>query len=191
MWTSSEYLNVFRWRTYICQCLCSQTQPPLLPDSVVSASRFGRVCSLMRMRLLPRSLPSLRIGLRKWGERGRECGWRFKCLLRVRGPHFASKVSYRAGAAGWGQNRNIKGEGERRLCRWGRRKAACRRGGKVAMPRGAFRFVSLDDVLANDVAHAPGGLEIEAPSYCVNVKHFSGEEEVFAGAAFQGVFVDR
>lgn len=59
------------------------------------------------------------------------------------------------------------------------------------MPRGAFCIVSLDDVLANDVAHAPGGLEIEAPSYCVNVKHFSGEEEVFAGAAFQGVFVDR
>ena len=124
MRTSSEYLNVFRWRTYICQCLWEQTQPSLLPDSVVSAPRFDRVCSLMRMRLLPRSLPSLRIGLREWGERGRECGWRFKCLLRVRGPHFASKVSYRAGAAGWGQNRNIKGEGERRLCRWGRRKAA-------------------------------------------------------------------
>ena len=65
------------------------------------APRFGRVCSLMRMRLLPRSLPSLRIGLRELGERGRECGWRLKCLLRLRGPHFASKVSYRAGAAGW------------------------------------------------------------------------------------------
>ena len=113
-----------------CNRLCSQIRSRLLPDSVASAPRFGRVCSLMRMRLLPRSLPSLRIGLREWGERGRECGWRFKCLLRVRGPHFASKVSYRAGAAGWGQNRNIKGEGERRLCRWGRRKAACRRGGE-------------------------------------------------------------
>ena len=98
---SSEYLNVFRWRTYICQRLWEQTQPSLFPDSVVSAPRFGRVCSLMRMRLLPRSLPSLRIGLREWGERGREYGWRFKCLLCVRGPHFASKVSYRAGAAGW------------------------------------------------------------------------------------------
>ena len=130
MLPSSEYLNVFRWRTYICQRLWEQTQPSLLPDSVASAPRFGRVCSQIRMRLLPRSLPSLRIGLREWGERGRECGWRFKCLLRVRGPHFASKVSYRAGAAGWGQNRNIKGEGERRLCRWGRRKAACRRGGE-------------------------------------------------------------
>ena len=94
-------LNVFRWRTYICQRLCSQTQPSLLPDSVASAPRFGRVCSQIRMRLLPRSLTSFRSGLREWGERGRECGWRLKCLLRVRGPHFASKVSYRAGAAGW------------------------------------------------------------------------------------------
>ena len=81
--------------------LCSQTQPSLLPDSVASAPGFGRVCSQIRMRLLPRSLTSFRSGLREWGERGRECGWRLKCLLRVRGPHFASKVSYSAGAAGW------------------------------------------------------------------------------------------
>ena len=100
MLPSSEYLNVFRWRTYICQRLWEQTQPSLLPDSVVSAPRFGRVCSQIRMRLLPRSLTSFRSGLREWGERGRECGWRFKCLLRVRGPHFASKVSYSASPQG-------------------------------------------------------------------------------------------
>ena len=81
--------------------LCSQIRSRLLPDSVASAPGFGRVCSQIRMRLLPRSLTSFRSGLREWGERGRECGWRLKCLLRVRGPHFASKVSYRAGAAGW------------------------------------------------------------------------------------------
>ena len=100
MLPSSEYLNVFRWRTYICQRLWKQTQPSLLPDSVASAPRFGRVCSQMRMRLLPRSLTSFRSGLREWGERGRECGWRFKCLLCVRGPHFASKVSYSASPQG-------------------------------------------------------------------------------------------
>ena len=66
-----------------------------------SGSRRNRLCSQIRMRLLPRSLTSFRSGLREWGERGRECGWRLKCLLRVRGPHFASKVSYSAGAAGW------------------------------------------------------------------------------------------
>ena len=61
----------------------------------------------------------------------------------------------------------------------------------MAMPRGAFRIVSLDDVLAYDIAHAPGRLQVEAASDGVNIKHFSGEEEVFAGAAFQGVFVDN
>ena len=94
---SQDGLN---WRTYICQRLWEQTQPPLLPDATVSAPRFGRVCSQIRMRLLPRSLTSFRSGLREWGERGREYGWRFKCLLRVRGPHFASKVSYNASPQG-------------------------------------------------------------------------------------------
>ena len=47
---SQDGLN---WRTYICQRLWEQTQPSLLPDATVSAPRFGRVCSLMRMRLLP------------------------------------------------------------------------------------------------------------------------------------------
>ena len=65
-----------------------------------SGSRRNRLCSQIRMRLLPRSLTSFRSGLREWGERGRECGWRFKCLLRVRGPHFASKVSYSASPQG-------------------------------------------------------------------------------------------
>ena len=80
--------------------LCSQIRSSLLPDSVASAPRFGRVCSQIRSRLLPRSLTSFRSGLREWGERGRECGWRFKCLLCVRGPHFASKVSYSASPQG-------------------------------------------------------------------------------------------
>ena len=40
----------------VCFLLCSQTRPPLLPDTTASAPRRIRLCPQTRLRLLPRSL---------------------------------------------------------------------------------------------------------------------------------------
>ena len=97
----------------------SQRRPSLHPATLVSAPRCVRLCSQRRLCLLPRAL-TVGIGLRRSTVahfarkvRGTNIGAakhglkiqqsnaleRWSCSLRVRGPHFASKVSYNAGAA--------------------------------------------------------------------------------------------
>ena len=49
---------------------------------------------------------------------------------------------------------------------------------------------SLDDVLSDHVAHAPGRLQVEPACDGIDVEHFTCEEKVFAYAAFEGVLVD-
>lgn len=57
----------------VCECLCSQTRSSLLPDSFVSAPRFGCVSSQIRSSLLPCALTNIGIGARLWGGGYKSC----------------------------------------------------------------------------------------------------------------------
>ena len=103
-----------------------QTQLHTVPATIVSAPSNARLCSQMRSSLLPATVVSAPAcaDSRYWSE-AKHCSslcsqsegdkyWvakhgmkiqqsnspeRWTCSLRVRAPHFASKVSYSAGAA--------------------------------------------------------------------------------------------